>query len=681
MSTVVALVQAGTTLSPTTSAWIALAAPLAGMILTGALFRVLPGRSAGWIGTFAIAVSFVFSLIALAKIQSYSPAHRELTSTLWTIADTAGVNAKATILVDPLSVFMICVVSGVSMLIHLYSVGYLERDRGYVRFFSYLNFFVFSMLLLVLAGNFLLLIVGWAFVGAASYMLISFWYRRTTATSAGIKAFVINVVGDVGLVLGTFFIFRHTHTLDFLGSFAAAPHVFKSGGADITAGCLLLLVGAIAKSAQVPLHTWLPDAMEGPTPVSALIHAATMVTAGVYLIARMYPLFQLAPAAGDTGAVIGCLTLLIAGTIGLVATDIKRVIAYSTMSQIGYMIMAVSVGGYTAGLFMLMAHAFYKALLFMAAGSLIAAMGGNQSLERMSGFRRALPFTFGAFVVGGLALAAVPPLSGYFAKDSVLDFVAGRGGWHWALWALGYVGAVLTALYTGRMVFRAFFGEPCAEAVELEHGHLFHPEQPTNPASGEIEDTDVGFPGPEHVIAERSRSMRVPMVVLGVLSVVGGIVAIPKTTSWLQNFLAPTFAQSTITVHTSDAVLAVGLVLGAVISIGGLAIAYYAWVARPELVTTVRARFAPLVSLFEHRWYFDELIDALIVRPVAWFGRFDQNTFERVVVDGFIVGGTTGIVRAASALVRATESGLVRVYVALMVIGLAAVGLYFLIQG
>ena len=241
------------------------------------------------------------------------------------------------------------------------------------------------MLLLVLAGNFVLLIVGWAFVGAASYLLISFWYRRTTATRAGIKAFVINVVGDVGLVLGTFFIFGHTHTLDFVTTFHVAPKVFASGSGDVTAGCLLLLVGAMAKSAQIPLHTWLPDAMEGPTPVSALIHAATMVTAGVYLIARMHPLFQLAPAAEDVGAVVGAVTLLVAGTIGLAAVDIKRVIAYSTMSQIGYMIMGVSVGAYSAGLFHLMTHAFFKALLFMAAGSVIGAMGGNQSLDRMSG--------------------------------------------------------------------------------------------------------------------------------------------------------------------------------------------------------------------------------------------------------------------------------------------------------
>jgi NADH-quinone oxidoreductase subunit L len=512
-------------------------------------------------------------------------------------------------------------------------------------------------------------------------MLISFWYRRTTATSAGIKAFVINVVGDVGLVLGTFFIFRHTGTLDFLRTFHAAPHVFARGSGDVTAGCLLLLVGAFAKSAQIPLHTWLPDAMEGPTPVSALIHAATMVTAGVYLIARMHPLFQLAPAAGDVGAVVGCVTLLVAGTIGLAATDLKRVIAYSTMSQIGYMIMGVSVGAYTAGLFHLMTHAFFKALLFMAAGSVISAMGGSQSLDRMSGLRRALPFTFMCFVIGGLALTGVPPFSGYFSKDSILLFVAGRGGWHWALWGAGYAGALLTALYTFRMIFRAFLGEPCPEALELiEHGHLFHPAQPTNPANGEVEDTDVGFPGPEHAIAERALPMRAAMGLLALLAVVGGIVAIPKTTSWLDHFLAPTFRDSTLTGNASDAVLAIGLVLGAVVSLAGIAIAYYVWVARPSLAPAIAARFAPVASLFEHKWYFDELIDALVVRPGAWFGRFAQNSFERVVVDGALIGGTTGLVRAGSALVRGTQSGFLRLYAALMVLGIAGVGLYFLIQ-
>jgi NADH-quinone oxidoreductase subunit L len=668
-------------MSATTDAWLVLAMPLAGMLIIALGFKKLPGRSAGWIGTVAIAASFIFALDALIKLQALAPSHRELSSTLWSIANTVGVNANATLLVDPLSVFMICVVAGVSMLIHLYSVSYLSGDEGYARFFAYLNFFVFSMLLLVLAGNFLLLIVGWAFVGAASYLLISFWYRRTTATRAGIKAFVINVVGDVGLVLGTFFIFRSSHTLDLLATFHAAPHVFAKGSGNITAGCLLLLVGAFAKSAQIPLHTWLPDAMEGPTPVSALIHAATMVTAGVYLIARMHPLFQLAPAAETVGAIGGAVTLLVAGTIGLAAVDIKRVIAYSTMSQIGYMIMGVSVGAYSAGLFHLMTHAFFKALLFMAAGSLIGAMGGNQSLDRMSGFRRALPFTFACFVIGGLALSAVPPFSGFFSKDDILAQIGSRGGWYWALYVAGYLGALLTSLYTFRMIFRAFLGDPCPEASELiEHGHLFHPAQPTNPANGEVEDTDVGFPGPDHVVAERARAMQLAMGLLALLAVLGGVVGIPKTTTWLEKFLAPTFANSTLHLNPSNTLVYVGLVLGTVIGLLGIAIAWFVWVARPGLAPAVATRLRFLDRLFENKWYFDELIDAVVVRPAAWFGRFAQGTFERLFVNGTLIGGTTAVVRAGSAAVRSAESGFVRYYAALLVVGLTAVGLYFLIQ-
>ncbi|MDX6679325.1 MAG: NADH-quinone oxidoreductase subunit, partial [Solirubrobacteraceae bacterium] len=347
--------------------WLTLGFPLAGTIAVALLGPRLPGRGSGYLATSALALSFASAIGALISLQGLGEEHRQVRAVGWDYAKTVGVDAQVSLLIDPLSVFMILVVAGVSTLIHMYSVAYIDSDRGYVRFFSYLNFFVFSMLLLVLAGNFLVLIVGWAFVGAASYMLISFWYRRTTATGAGMKAFVINVLGDVGLVLGTYFIFKHVGTLDFLKTFEGAKEAFDPGDADLTAGCILLLVGAFAKSAQVPLHTWLPDAMEGPTPVSALIHAATMVTAGVYLIARMHPLFELAPTAADVGAVIGCLTLLIAGTIALTVTDLKRVIAYSTMSQIGYMIMAVSAGAYAAGLFHLMTHAFFKALLFMAA--------------------------------------------------------------------------------------------------------------------------------------------------------------------------------------------------------------------------------------------------------------------------------------------------------------------------
>jgi NADH-quinone oxidoreductase subunit L len=668
-------------MNATTFGWLVLAFPLLGTLTIACGFRRLPERTIGAIATSAIFLAFLAALGALFEIQSLAPAHRQVVSSLWNYASTVGVDAQMSILVDPLSVYMILVVTGVSTLIHLYSIAYMAKDRGVARFFAYLNFFVFSMLLLVLAGNFLLLIVGWAFVGAASYLLISFWYRRTTATRAGIKAFVINVLGDVGLVLGTYFIFKHTATLDFLQAFRAAPHVFASGEGDIVAGCVLLLVGAFAKSAQIPLHTWLPDAMEGPTPVSALIHAATMVTAGVYLIARMHPLFELAPAAQDLGAVIGALTLLIAGTIALVQSDIKRVIAYSTMSQIGYMIMGVSVGAYAAGMFHLMTHAFFKALLFMAAGSIIGAMAGEQSLDRMGGFRKAMPFTFACFAIGGLALSGIPPFSGFFSKDEILLVVGERGGWHWALYAIGYIGALLTAIYTFRMIFRAFYGDPVPEARELEEGHLHHAEHPTNPATGEIEDTDVGFPGPTHAIAERALPMKVAMSVLAVGSVGLGLLQIPSVDFVIDDFLRPSFAGSAVyETHTKDGLLAFGLALGTLLGLAGIAIAWRVWVARPGTAARLQAKWHAVYELLWHKWWFDELIDAVIVRPMAAAGRFATGTFERAVVEGGLIDGTVGVVRAGSAAVRAVQSGLVRYYAAALVLGVAAIGLYFLLQ-
>jgi NADH-quinone oxidoreductase subunit L len=671
----------------TTYGWLVLLFPLLGTLVCAFGFRLLPGRSAGWIGTGAIFLSFLAALGALLSLQGHAPGDRQLVSSLWSYASTVGVDGQMSILVDPLSVFMAVVVSGVSTLIHLYSISYMEEDRGFVRYFSYLNFFVFSMLLLVLAGNFLLLIVGWAFVGAASYLLISFWYRRTTATQAGIKAFVINVVGDVGLVLGTYFIFKHTGSLDFLKSFhAAGAGAFGHGSdnGDLVAGCVLMLVGAFAKSAQLPLHTWLPDAMEGPTPVSSLIHAATMVTAGVYLIARMHPLFELAPAAQDVGAIVGASTLLVAGTIGLAQTDIKRVIAYSTMSQIGYMIMGVSVGAYAAGLFHLMTHAFFKALLFMAAGSLIGAMAGEQSLNRMGGFRKAMPFTYGCFIIGGLALSGVPPFSGFFSKDEILLVTGERGGWHWALYVAGYVGALLTAVYTFRMIFRAFHGEPVAEARELEAGHLHHAEVPRNPATGEEEDTDVGFPGPAHAIAERALPMRVAMGVLALGAIGAGLVQIPKVDFVIDDFLRPSFAGSNLyEPHTRNGLLAFGLALGTALGLAGIALAYRVWVTRPGAAAAIRARMPggeALYRLLVNKWYFDELIALLVVRPSAAAGRFARDTFERLFVQDTLIGGTTGVVRAGSAAVRAAQSGFVRYYAALIVLGMTGVGFYFLLQ-
>jgi NADH-quinone oxidoreductase subunit L len=663
-----------------TTGWLIVGFPLAGAIVIGLLFNRLADRAAGIIGTAAIAASFVSAILTFISLEGRGHEHRQVVSSLWNYAGTVGVDAQLSILIDPLSIFMALVVTGVSMLIHLYSVAYMESDLGYARFFAYLNFFVFSMLVLVMAGNFLLLIVGWAFVGAASYLLISFWYRRVTATRAGIKAFVVNVVGDIGLVLGTFFIFKHSGTLDFLGTF---KHAHAIAGGDLTAGCILLLVGAFAKSAQVPLHTWLPDAMEGPTPVSALIHAATMVTAGVYLIARMHPLFERAPAAADVGAIVGAVTLLVAATTALAQTDLKRVIAYSTMSQIGYMIMGVSVGAYAAGLFHLMTHAFFKALLFMAAGSIIGAMAGEQNLDRMGGFRKAMPFTFACFVIGGLALSGIPPFSGFWSKDEIISLIGERGGWHWILFAAAYVGSFLTAIYTWRMIFRAFWGEPVPEALELEQGHLHHAEVHRNPATGEEEDTWVGFPGPDHHIAEQEAPMRIAMGVLAVLATIGGFLQLPfGIVGAIDTFLEPSFADSRYygSLNPSDSFTLLGLAIGAVLGVLGIAIAYRVWVQQPGTAERVRTRLRAPYRLFLNKWWFDELIDLVVVRPFAASGRFAQSTFERVFVDGALVGGTTGIVRAGSAAVRAVQSGFLRVYAALMLCGLAALGLYFLIQ-
>jgi NADH-quinone oxidoreductase subunit L len=665
----------------TTAAWLVLALPLAGTILIALGYRVWPGRAAGWIGTLAIAGSFAASVVTFLKLRDLPEEHRQVASTLYDYANTVGVDAKLTILVDPLSVLMILVVTGVSTLIHLYSVSYMTGDRGYARYFAYLNFFVFSMLLLVLAGNFFLLIIGWAFVGAASYLLISFWFRRKTATAAGIKAFVINVVGDIGLTLGAFFIFKHTGTLDFLGTFAQAGDIGTNNG-DLVAGCILLLIGAFAKSAQMPFHTWLADAMEGPTPVSSLIHAATMVTAGVYLIARMWPLFEITPAAAAVGAIVGCATLLIAATIGLAATDIKRVIAWSTMSQIGYMIMAVSSGAYAAGMFHFMTHAFFKALLFMGAGSVIGAMAGVQTMDRMGGLRRALPFTFITMVIGGLALAGIPPFSGFFSKDEILALIGERGGWHWGLYVAGYVGAFLTGIYTFRMIFRVFLGDPVPEARELEQGHLHHAEQHVNPTDGEIEDTEVGFPGPEHFVAEREIPMKTAMGILALLATVAGALQIPQVTSALHDFLHPTFAGSKYynALEPSTGFTVFGMVLGAAVGLAGIGIAYVVWVKNPGTSRRMQTRFAGIHRLLENKWYFDEALDLLFVRPAAWVGRFAQQTFERVVVDGVLVGGTSGVVRAGSSAVRAAQTGFLRYYAALVVLGMVVVAFYFLMS-
>jgi len=674
------------------SPWLVLACPLVGMLTIALLGKKLSPRVAGTIGTLAIALAFVFAVITLIKLQALPSDARVETTSLWDLVNVDGVKVQLGLYVDPLSTFMILVVTGVSTLIHLYSSGYMQTDEGYVRYFAYLNFFVFSMLLLVLAGNLVLLIIGWAFVGAASYMLVSYWYRRDTATAAGIKAFVINVVGDIGLVLGTLFLFKTMGVLDYGHLFAGAHTAFEKDAPELVIAMLLILVGAFAKSAQIPFQTWLPDAMEGPTPVSSLIHAATMVTAGVYLIGRLHVLFEWAPTAAAVGAIVGALTLLIAGSIGLVMTDLKRVIAYSTMSQIGYMIMGVSAAAYVGGFFHMMSHAFFKALLFMAAGSIISAMGGNQSLNNMSGFRKAMPFTFVCFLAGGFALSAFPLFSGFFSKDTLLFEVGARGGWYWALYVAGYVGAAFTVFYTWRMIFRAFWGEPCKEAqVVIDTGHAYHPAEHTNPHTGdeddpstqEVEDSEVGFPGKEHKYAETTWQMRYAMIPLAILAVVAGVIQLPfGITNVISDFLQPTFADTIVTYMPDNSGLeAFGLLISSVIAIVSLACAYWIWVRKPGTSAAIQARLPWLHKLFINKWYFDDFYSIFVVRPVVWIGEWAQDSFERVVIDGALIGGSSGLVKAGSAAVRALQTGLIRAYAALVIGGLSIVLLYFLVRG
>jgi NADH-quinone oxidoreductase subunit L len=667
-------------MSATAWAWLVLLFPLLGSIAIALGYRTLPQKAAGIIGTAAIGLAFACGVAALISLLGEGADARHHASSLWDYASVAGLDIKLGIYLDQLSLFMVLIVTGVSTLIHLYSFGYMQSDEGYHRFFSYLNFFVFSMLLLVLAGNFVLLIVGWAFVGFASYALISFWYRRETATRAGMKAFVINVVGDIGLVLAAFLIFRELGSFDYGTVFAKAPEVFSTNQWSVTAICLLLLVGAFAKSAQLPLHTWLPDAMEGPTPVSSLIHAATMVTAGVYLIARTHALFVLAPTAADIAAFVGLATLLVAATIALVMTDLKRAIAYSTMSQIGYMVVGVSIGAYGAGMFHLMTHAFFKALLFMAAGSIIAAMANEQNIDKMSGFGKAMRFTSITMLCGGLALAAFPLTSGFFSKDEILAYAGARGGMYLIFTVLGYFGAFLTAIYTFRLIFRVLPGKPCPEAQELiETGHVHH-AHPFNPATGEEEDTDVGFPGAEHHIAEQSTPMRIAMAVLAFLALVGGLVQVPGVDNVIANWLDPVFADSPLAaIHPSTEWSWIGLGIGAVISLAGIWVAHWLYVANPERPPALEARLQGVHAFLFRKWYFDEAIDFLVVRPALAVGRFANRVFERLVVDG-LVTGTEETVRGVGGIVSRVQNGFVRSYALLLIAGFAGLALYFLLS-
>ena len=659
----------------TTAAWICLLSPLAAALVITLAGTRISRRMAGRLATLSTFVSFGAAVWAFVLMLGRAGDDRREVSTAWTWLTAGELRFDLSILVDPLSVFMMLVISGVGSLIVGYSIGYMDGDDEERRYFAYMALFVFSMLLLVQSANFLLLLAGWGLVGLASYLLIGFNQQRPSAVAAAKKAFIMNAIGDATIALALFLLIWEVGSLSL--DFTSGGEGVPLDGTVATLVALGLLGGAVAKSAQIPLHTWLPDAMEGPTPVSALIHAATMVTAGVYLIARMFPFFELAPTAADISAFVGLATLIVAATIALVVTDLKRIIAYSTMSQIGYMIVGVSIGAYAAGLFHLMTHAFFKALLFMAAGSVIAAMANRQNIDGISGFRRALPLTSALLIIGALALAGFPGMSGFFSKDEILVFAAERGGMYWIFAIGGYIAAFLTAFYAFRIGFRVVLGEPCAEARELERGHLVHGE-PENPLTGEREDTDVGFPGPEHHIAERARPMAIAMGILGVLSVLGGVLQVPGVTSGLEHFFEPTFEESAFhELIPSSGSAWLGLAVGGAVAIAGIALAYVLYVARPGVTVRLAERFSGLHGFFFNRWYLDALQDALVYRPLVGAGHFANAVFERFVVNG-IGDGAAGVVRGAGSIVRGAQSGFVRGYALLLVGGFAVLGVYFL---
>jgi NADH-quinone oxidoreductase subunit L len=607
------------------AAWVCLFAPLgAAVAITLAGTRV-SRRGAGYLATASVAISFVAAAVAFVSILGESPEQRTHTSTAWTWLATGNFNVGLSVLVDPLSIFMMLIVSGVGALIVGYSIGYMDGDPEERRYFAYMALFVFSMLLLVQGGNLLLLLVGWGLVGLSSYLLIGFHHERPSAVAAAKKAFIMNAFGDATMALALFLLIQRTGSLSFGSAFQWSGDNAGSWAVNLVA--LGLLGGAVAKSAQLPLQTWLPDAMEGPTPVSALIHAATMVTAGVYLLVRTSAIFEAAPHVQDLAAGLGAATLLVAGLIALVQVDIKRVIAYSTMSQIGYMFLGAGLGAYANSMFHLMTHAFFKALLFLAAGLVIHALVGEQDMRKMGGLRQFLPRTYIAVLIGALALTGIPPLSGFFSKDSILASALAAGTYGQVLFVVGLIGAFLTGLYTFRMVFLVFGGEPSAYARE----HFHRPDR-----------------------SEPWLWMGLSVAALAVLAVIGGWIQIAGVWHPLADFFKPGIEPLVDPTGAQDllaSVLAVGL------GIAGIAVAWAVYSAR----TLAVPRIATVQTLLENKFYFDELYDWVFYRPTVSLARTLRSVVEGPLVFGSIDAVATGARRIGSEL-AGLQTGLVRTY-------------------
>jgi len=641
------------------AAWICLLTPLGATLAITLAGQRLTRRGAGYLATASVGVSFVAAVVTFGFLLSKSPGDRQHTSTLWHWLTAGPYHFDLSILVDPLSMMMMLIVSGVGFLIVAYSIGYMEGDDEERRYFAYMALFVFSMLLLVEGGNLLMLLVGWGLVGLSSYLLIGFWHDRPSAVAAAKKAFVMNAVGDATMALALFLLIQRTGSLNFDVVFTRAPSSLGSTAANLVA--LGLLGGAVAKSAQLPLQTWLPDAMEGPTPVSALIHAATMVTAGVYLIVRTHPLFELAPRVLELSAGLGAATLVMAGLIALVQTDIKRVIAYSTMSQIGYMFLAAGVAAYSNAMFHLMTHAFFKALLFMAAGLVIHALAGEQDMRKMGGLRKLMPFTFAGFVIGSLSLAGIPPFSGFFSKDSILAAALAHSGWYgYLLWAAGMAGTFLTGLYAFRMLFIVFWGEPSPFVREhlMEDSHAHDREGHTR--HGEHGVHEHGGEGPF--------SMTSTVGVLMVLAVIGGFLQFADVWTPVSNWLEPVakpLVEASGTQETVSSVLAV------LLGLAGIGVAWWLYGAR-------RAAAPRSWALFEHKFYFDELYDALFYRPAVLLATGLARWIERPLVFGSVRELAAGF-RELGVDTSRLQTGLVRTYALAIAASLAVVTIVFVV--
>jgi NADH-quinone oxidoreductase subunit L len=618
--------------------WLVPLFPLVGT-LVNALFGRFIGHKAHWIAVPALFASFVTSCLVFARVWGGQTWVGDLFP--WVIAGPF--KTAVTAQVDQLSAVMLLVVTGVGFLIHVYSAGYMHDDHGYARYFTYLNLFVFSMVMLVLAGNFLVLYVFWEAVGLCSYLLIGFWYERKSATDAGKKAFIVNRVGDFGFGLGVMLIWVTFGTLNYGEVFAKADASVSVN--TYLAIALLLFMGACGKSAQLPLFTWLPDAMEGPTPVSALIHAATMVTAGVYMVARCHKLFEMAPLSLEIVAWVGGLTAVFAATIGLVQTDIKRVLAYSTISQLGYMFVGVGVGAYAAGIFHLVTHAFFKALLFLGAGSVIHGLSGEQDLRKMGGLAPRMMTTTVTFLIGAFGLAGIPPLAGFFSKDEILASAFHEH--HYVLWALLVVGVFMTAFYTFRLVFLAFFGGP---RMPKEVAHHIH---------------------------ESPSVMTIPLVILAALTVVAGLaVGIPSSHGTaFTRFLSPVLPLGEAE-HSAGVAFTL-LVLSALVAIAGVALAWFVYGRMPVRAASIGVARNPLHKLLLEKYYVDEIYDALFVKPIYHLSLWLARVFDPRVIDA-VVNGVATLVAGWARGLRRVQTGFVMNYALAVVLGAVAVVAYLL---